>query len=315
MQWPTTDRDEKDPRMLEAKKLLDAMVAGNAQASDADPARPKDVFGDLLGKLQQGTGPSGLGGVADIAKQVLGQATAGVKDAAGKVDQSTGAGAKIDELIRQLSGGQGAGDLVAKAKEMIAKNPTAAGALAGVLGGLLLGTKTGRGLTWDAARLGGLVLVGGLAYKAYQNYKQGKPPLDVGGTPVAAPAGSGFEADRQSNDDALLYLRAMIAAAAADGTVDAQERERIIGGLERIGIESEAARFLDAEFARPATPAELAAEAKTAETRAQVYTAARMTIDPDQPAERNWLADLARALGLDPSLIAHIDAEVGAVRT
>ena len=50
----------------------------------------------------------------------------------------------------------------------------------------------------------------------------------------------------------------MIAAAAADGTVDADERERIMGGLERIGIDSEAAQFLDADFARPASPNELA---------------------------------------------------------
>jgi uncharacterized membrane protein YebE (DUF533 family) len=308
---PSARKDH--PPMFDAKKLLDAMVAGNAQA--ADPAKPKDIFGDLMGKLQQGVDKAGLGNAAERAKQVLGQATSGVKDAAGKVEQATGAGAKIDELVKQLSGGQGTGDLVAKAKEMIAKNPTAAGALAGVLGGILLGTRTGRGLTWDAAKLGGLVLVGGLAYKAYQNYQGGKPALDIGGTPAAAPSGSGFEADRQSNDDALLYLRAMIAAAAADGTIDADERERIMGGLERIGIDSEAKQFLDAEFARPASPDELAAQARSPETKAQVYTAARMTIDPDLPSERHWLSSLANALGLDPGLVAHIDAEVKAVRT
>ena len=300
--------------MLDAKKLLDAMVTGSAQPGDADPAKPKDLFGDLLGRLQQGAGMAGLGNAAEIAKQVLGQATSGVKDAAGKVEQATGAGTKIDELVKQLSGGQGAGDLLARAKEMIAKNPTAAGALAGVLGGMLLGTKSGRGVTWDAAKLGGLVLVGGLAYKAYQNYQQGKPVLDAASAPAPAPSGSGFEADRQSNDDALLYLRAMIAAAAADGVVDANERERIIGGLQRIGIDSEAAKFLDAEFARPASPAELAAQAKSAAAKAQVYTAARMTIDPNQPSERHWLAILAGALGLEAGLVAHIDAEVSAVK-
>ena len=300
--------------MFDAKKLLDAMVTGNAQSADVDPAKPKDLFGDLLGKLQQSADKAGLGNAADIAKQVFGQAKSGVKDAAGKVNQATGAGAKIDELVKQLSGGQGAGDLLAKAKELIAKNPTAAGALAGVLGGMLLGTRSGRGVTWDAAKLGGLVLVGGLAYKAYQNYQQGKPALDAGSALAPAPTGSGFEAERQSNDDALLYLRAMIAAAAADGVVDADERERIIGGLQRIGIDSEAAKFLDAEFARPASPAELAAQTNGAATKAQVYTAARMTIDPDRPSERHWLASLAGALGLEPGLVAHIDAEVGAVR-
>ena len=263
-----------------------------------------------MGKLQQGAGKAGLGSAAEKARQVFGQATSGVKDAAGRVEQATGAGTKIDELVKQLSGGQGAGDLVAKAKEMIANNPTAAGAL----GGLLLGTKTGRGVSWDAAKLGGLVLVGGLAYKAYQNYKQGEPALDTGAALAAAPAGSGFEPGRQTNEDAVLYLRAMIAAAAADGTIDADERQKIIGGFQKIGIDAEASAFLQQEVARPATVAELAAAARTPEIQAQVYTAARMTIDPDHPAERRWLGHLEGALGLDHALVDLIDAEVQRVR-
>jgi uncharacterized membrane protein YebE (DUF533 family) len=285
-------------------------------ASKAQPAGESgSALGDLLGKLQQGGGgQGGLGSLADMAKQVLGQATGGVKDAAGKIEQSTGAGAKIDAAVKQVSGGQGAGDLIARAKEMIANNPAAAGALAGVLGGLLLGTKTGRGLTWDAAKLGGLVLVGGLAYKAYQNYQAGKPPLQIGSEPSAAPSGSGFEADRQSQADAVLYLRAMIAAAAADGTIDEQERQHILGGFSRVGIDAEATAFLESEFANPASARELAALAKTPEVRAQVYTAARMTIDPDQGSERRFLGDLEGALGLDHALVDHIDAEVAAAQ-
>ncbi len=46
--------------------------------------------------------------------------------------------------------------------------------MAGGLAGLALGTKTGRLHRDKAAMLGGLALVGGLAYKALQNYKQGK---------------------------------------------------------------------------------------------------------------------------------------------
>ncbi|MFO1169547.1 MAG: DUF533 domain-containing protein [Hyphomicrobiaceae bacterium] len=301
--------------MFDAKKLLDTMVASKAQPAEGEPGTSGNVLGDLLGKLQQGAGgQGGLGGFADMAKQVLGQATGGVKDAAGKIDQSTGAGAKIDDLVKQLSGGQGSADLIARAKDMISKNPAAAGALATVLGGLLIGTKTGRGLSWDAAKLGGLVLVGGLAYKAYQNYQAGKPPLEVGSGPEAAPAGSGFSAEQQSQENAALYLRAMIAAAAADGTIDQSERQKIIGGFTQVGMDGEATQFLEREFANPASVRDLAAAARTPEVRAQVYTAARMTIDPDQPAERRFLGDLEGALGLDHALVDHIDAEVAAAR-
>ena len=48
------------------------------------------------------------------------------------------------------------------------KGALAAGALA-----LLLGTDAGRRLTGTAVKLGGLAAVGGLAYKAYQNWRAG----------------------------------------------------------------------------------------------------------------------------------------------
>jgi uncharacterized membrane protein YebE (DUF533 family) len=45
----------------------------------------------------------------------------------------------------------------------------------------------------------------------------------------------------------------MIAAAACDGVVDNAERSRIIGALEYAGLDVHAAKFLDGEFAKPAT--------------------------------------------------------------
>ena len=60
----------------------------------------------------------------------------------------------------------------------------------------------------------------------------------------------------------MLVLRAMIAAAASDGAIDNAERSRVVGALEEAGLDVHAARFLDAEFAKPATIAELAAAAE-----------------------------------------------------
>jgi uncharacterized membrane protein YebE (DUF533 family) len=39
-----------------------------------------------------------------------------------------------------------------------------------------------------------------------------------------------------------------------------------------------------------------------------MYTAARLTVDADTPAERDWLAQLATALQIEPQLKAHLDA-------
>ena len=200
-------------------------------------------MGQILGKLSQGapsTGqPSGtgVGGLGQVLGQILGQATSGVREGAGRINEATGASEKIDDMIRQITG-QNSPELVAKIKELIAQNQAAAGAAAGGLGTILLGTKTGRSLTLDAAKLGGLVLIGGLAYKAYQNYTQGQPVpgrTDTLLAPTPAPAGSGFEAEVQTPDHARLYMRAMIAAAAADGQIDEKEQGKIFGGLEAGG--------------------------------------------------------------------------------
>jgi uncharacterized membrane protein YebE (DUF533 family) len=40
----------------------------------------------------------------------------------------------------------------------------------------------------------------------------------------------------------------------------------------------------------------------------QVYTAARLAIDPDTEGERTFLAELARALRLEGELASHVDA-------
>lgn len=327
--------------MFDAKKLLDAVVTGTSEA--AGPA--KGNLGALLAQLattaRQKAGEAGEkaksaagtvgdmarkasdeakrkvaedGGIAGLAKQVLGQATAGVKDAAHKVDNATGAGAKIDQVVKQVSGGKSAGDLLAQAKDLVRNNPGAAAALAGALGALVLGTRTGRSLATDAAKLGGLVLIGGLAYKAYQNHKDGKPILGGEGAPDVAPAGSGFEAAGQSNEHAMLYLRAMIAAAASDGIISNSERDRIMSGLKEAGLDPEASQFLEAEFRAPASIAELAAGARSPEVAAQVYAAARVAIEPDSEAEQRFLGDLASALRLDPDLVAHIDAGASGIK-
>jgi uncharacterized membrane protein YebE (DUF533 family) len=213
-------------------------------------------------------------------------------------------------------------------------------ALVGVAG-LFLTSRRTRGIT-GSGKLGSLALLGGLAYKAYQNYRDGKPLVDV--TPPEAaprpqaasapqpasgssqdnvsqelaalgiPEASGFHPVSQTEDDALLYLRAMVAAAAADGQIDAAERARIAQGMRQAGIDEEATRWLESELADPADVEELAAGVATPEKAAQVYTAARLAIDPDSIQERTFLTNLAQALDLDQRLRDQIDATAAAAR-
>ncbi|WP_293856432.1 DUF533 domain-containing protein [uncultured Alsobacter sp.] len=307
--------------MFDAKKMLDALVAASQAPSGARAApgaAPQgglgDILGSVLGQLQQGA-PGGTsaggaaGGLGGLLGAVLGQATQGLQGAA----QKSGAGPALNDIIGQLSGGRSGGDLAGKLRDVVNQNQFAAGGALGSLAGLFLGSKAGRGLAVNAAKLGGLAMIGGLAYQAWQNYSLGKPMMDLGqaqglaAPPERSPFGSTGN-DRVDQENAEILLRAMIAAAAADGTVDDAERAQIVGGLQQLGIDTEAAQFLDQEFANPATVEDLAAAVAEPAMAAQVYTAARLTIDPDEQAEKDFLAALAEALGLDEQLVAHIDA-------
>ena len=286
----------------------------------------QDILRDILGGGQTGPGANrvfgeggqGAGGggnvLLDRLRQVLGQATSGVREGAGRLDEMTGASGRARDALGQATG-QSPEELIAKLRDLIGNNRLATGAALGGLGALILGTGAGRSLAGSAVRLGGLALISGLAYKAYQNYQQGLPPLG-GARPragaqqlVTAPSGSGFEPDAVTHEQALLYIRAMIAAASADGRIDAKEQQKISGGLQQAGLGGEAQRFLEGEMNNPATVEDLAASIASEQDAVQVYTAARIAIDLDNGAgARRSCSQLAEALDIDAKLAAQVDA-------
>ncbi|MCB1506107.1 MAG: tellurite resistance TerB family protein [Hyphomicrobiaceae bacterium] len=271
-------------------------------------------LGDLLGKLKDqmgGAGAGGMGaggaggGLADILGQVFGQATSGAKEGASRIGEATGA----REALDKITGGKSADDLMNQLKDLLSNNQLGAGAALGGLGALVLGTRTGRTLAANAAKLGALALIGGLAYHAYQNYAQGRPATaERNLVPTEAPQGSGFEPQATTNAQAALYIRAMIGAAAADGRIDSGEQQKILGSLQQVGAGDGAEEFLANELNNPSTAAHLA-EAVTSEQEAvQVYTAARIAIDPDTRGEQAFLYELAQRLRIPNELRSHIDA-------
>lgn len=281
-------------------------------------------LGDILGQLQKqlgggagAGGAGGLGGLGDVLGQVFGQAKEGVREGAGKLNEATGAGDALGRLSRELAG-KSPDEILAKLKDAIANNQLGTGAALGGLGALVLGTKTGRSIAGSAVKLGALALIGGLAYKAFQNYQSGRPIMGGGGETASlqpAPRGSGFEPEAVTNDTAILYIRAMIAAAAADGRIDAGEQAKILGGLKQAGLNAAAEEFLAHELNNPATAADLAANVSSPEEAVQLYTAARIAIDVDERSEAQFLAELAQALGIDRNLMAHIEEQARAAAT
>lgn len=279
--------------MFNAKSLLDALISAGSQA------------GAQVG--QQG----GLSGIGGLAGQILTQATQGLGDAA----RQTGVQQGASDAFGRITGGKTSDQLIGQAKGVFNANPALATAVLGGLGALVFGTSSGRAIAGSAAKLGGLALIGGLAYKAYQNHQAGKPLLDLKRQEVLpAPAGTGFEPQAASEATALTFIRAMIAAAAADGHIDEQEQATILGGLKEACLDREAQDWLARELAQPASIDTLVEAADSPELATQIYTAARIAINPDTQAEKDFLAGLAGSLGLDAELVGNIDAAAGAAK-
>lgn len=278
------------------------------------------LLNQMLGAGSFGSGGSGsdkgpLGDVGGLLGSVFAQAVAGVKEGAADLDKATGIGGKANSAIRDATG-KSPEQLFEEVKAAALQNKLAAGAALGGLGALLLGSRTGRGMAGSAVKLGGLALVGGLAYKAWKTHQAGQKP-DAPGQLEAPPADSAFGATGDASRDqatSLLIIRAMIAAASCDGLVDNEERSRIVGGLEQAGLDVQAAKFLDDEFANPASVSDLVKGATTPELAVQVYTAARIAIDQPSLKERAFLLQLAASLNLTEAQVAHIDSAADAAK-
>lgn len=179
----------------------------------------------------------------------------------------------------------------------------------GGLSGLLLGSKSGRKMGGSTLKMGGLAVVGGLAYKAWQNWQaqqNGK---------ISAPAEqTTFLPDQKSERDelGLVLLSAMIAAAKSDGHIDATEQKLIFEKIDNGNLSSEEKGFLMDQLRNPLDIHALAAKATTQERATEIYAASVLAIEPDDPNEVDYLNRLANRLGLEKGLRASIDTEVKA---
>lgn len=106
---------------------------------------------------------------------------------------------------------------------------------------------------------------------------------------------------------ALLLTQAMIAAAFADGQLDKEEREAILGRINQAGIGPEEKAFLAQEFLDPPRLDTLLLEVNSPEVAEQFYLATILAIAVDTDAERQYVATLAARLGLTPETVARLE--------
>lgn len=217
-----------------------------------------------------------------LLEQILASGTDLVKQGRGMTEDKLGIPTAGEERTAMLSG--------------IGKGALAAGAL-----GLLLGTRGGRRLGGTAVKLGSLAAVGGLAYKAFQDWQK-----QAESTAQPIDQLTGPEGDQR----AKTLLRAMIAAAKADGHIDAAELSAIEEKIKTMGLESGDVEFLEQEVTKSLSVDDVAAGIDNTEAAAEVYLASRLVIDMDNATEREYMESLATALKLPAELVANLEAQI-----
>ena len=271
-------------------------------------------FATIVGQLLQ-QGMAGQTGTRDRLRHAAG-------GSAGGLDQMLGA------LLGGGTGGGGAagqggfGDLAGLARDYLG-SPQAGGLTGAQVGGLgaLAGAVLGGGRQSAKGALGGgaMAILGTLALSALKNYQAPTAAMPSGaaaGQPgqaavVRQPAPEEIAAVTDPATEKLV-LRSMIAAAKADGAIDQEEMQRIVGHLEPDGVTAAERQFVMEEMARPLDMAEIARQAASPAVAAEVYAAAILAIDIDSEAERRYLRDFAAALGLDRETVKRLHELTGA---
>ncbi|MBS0510123.1 MAG: tellurite resistance TerB family protein [Proteobacteria bacterium] len=261
-------------------------------------------LGDLLGAVLGGGGggapATGGGGLGDLLGAALGGQGGGI----GRSASSGAAGGGLGDLLGGVLGGGARGDRVGSAA---ASN--ASGGLGGILGGLFGGGSGGRG----GNPLGGtgMAILATVAMAALKNWQDSRGAA-AGFTDAATNMPPEHLAAMTAPATEELVLRAMISAAKADGQVDEDEIQRIVGKIGEDGVTPEEKQFIVEELRQPLDLQSLIDAVPNEAVAAQVYGASLLAINIDSDAEVAYLQQLAQGLGLDAGTVARLHQLTGA---
>lgn len=232
------------------------------------------TLGKLLLSGAMSKGGAGAGGLGSLLGGGQGGGAGGLGSLLGGLAGGSGAsGGGLGELLGQLQGQQG--------------GAAGQGGAGGLLGSLL-GGQSGAGSQSGGGGLGDLL---GSAL--------GQQVPGAQATPAPTP---------EQTDHAALLIRAMVNAAKADGTVDAQEQENIVGKLGDIGPEE--AQFIRAEMQAPLNVDEFVKSVPRGMEQ-QVYVLSLMTVNLDSKAEADYLDQLAKRFGISENDSNQMHAQLG----
>jgi uncharacterized membrane protein YebE (DUF533 family) len=265
------------------------------------------MAGQSRARLEHSVGPEGLGGVPGL-DELLGTVLGG-----GARGRSTGGG--LGEVLRgEPSRGASAGGLEDLLGSLLGGATRGASGGGGGLDDLLGGALGGGGAQRPGGKpLGGagMAILATIAMAALRNWGQsrntamGLTGADANVAADEVEAMTGPETER-------LVLRAMIAAAKADGAIDEGEIQRIVGRIDDDGVSPTEKQFLLAELRKPLDLPSLVEAVPSTAVAAQVYSASLLAMDVDSEAEAAYLRQLAAELDLDAATVARLHQLTGA---
>lgn len=299
-----------------------------------------NILGEILGQLGQSRSR------IDQTGRNLGAGGGGLESIFGQVqDALSRSGIDLGALTGQAGGAQaqpgadrpaqGGGGFADRARDFLGEKQvgTLSGAQIGGIGAAAGAILAGGGLK-GAARGGIMAILGTLAVSALRNAQaRANAPetasADAAPGPFSAGAGTGHRINAGdateaevipaghieglvSEDAEKLAVRAMIAAAKADGQIDKDEITRIIGKLGTDTVSEAERQFVLEEMKAPLDIQGLARMASTPAQAAQIYGASLLAIHLDTEEEKRYLVDLATALGLDDATVAELHRMTGA---
>jgi uncharacterized membrane protein YebE (DUF533 family) len=161
-----------------------------------------------------------------------------------------------------------------------------------------------------------------LAIAAFEHFRQpaaATPPLAARApdparagmvSPPPPPPPAAGESSAADQLRSLHLLRAMIAAANADGAVDAKERQDMVARARESGLDDSDLAALDKELGSPLSLQQLILQTPD-ELRQQAFVAALIAIDVDNAAEHDFLAALADGLQIDAGEQSRLKQQLG----
>ena len=220
----------------------------------------------------------------------------------------------------------------------IVQGLTQSGVVSGLAGGLAGGaltgaltSKQGRKTATSLLKVGGIAAVGGLAWKAYQSYSDSQAtdkPATASVTSASLTSGPArpqvehaltarWQHSQQEDfaaaangvstgTGAHLIVRAMIAAAMADGHLDSGEHTRIFEAVDQLALTGQEKGLLLDELRHPSSLEDVVKDVRDPQTAVEVYAASVLAIDETRGEGRRYLAQLADRLQLPRALVESV---------